>query len=228
MSTLLKLLQIDAISIILSFEISGEILTDSVAEWFILIFFSRLSREEGLSHIRFIYPNKDIKIYFRIRDLGDFKKLSYHAIVSGVRTDVYTIKSKLEKLGYKNNEPFDTTIYSKNRGLYPVFSNKKKDCSGNIETFKPIDKNGNDLKWNIDLKEYCASYIEESFEMDILPPRGPVSINNENKINVTQNNNEKDKYSNLNLEEIISKLDPKRADDRDSWLNCIYCVMNCA
>ena len=109
--------------------------------------------EQGLLHIRTIYPNnnndEDVKLYSRIRDLGDFKKFSYHAIVGNIRTDVNTIKSKLEKLGYKNNEPFDTTIYSKNRGLYPVFSNKKKDCVGNIETFKPFDKNGNDLKWNI-------------------------------------------------------------------------------
>jgi len=182
---------------------------------------------EGLSHIRKIYPNKDIKIYSRIRDLGDFTKLSYHAIVSGVRTDIYTIKSKLEKLNYKNNEPFDHTIYSKNRGLYPVFSNKKKDSEGTIEMFKPIDENGNDLEWNINLKEYCASYIEESFEMDILPLKGPVSIDNEYKIDVVQCN-ENDPYSNLDLNEIIKHLDPKRADDRTSWLDGIFCVMNCA
>ena len=57
--------------------------------------------EQGLLHIRTMYPNnnndEDVKLYSRIRDLGEFKKFSYHAIVGNIRTDIYTIKTKLER-----------------------------------------------------------------------------------------------------------------------------------
>jgi len=189
---------------------------------------------EGKQFIKQLYGEKEIYIYSRIRDLGDNKKFSYHAIVDGIRTDSKTIIQRLkEKELYKNDDPFDTSIYSINRGLYPIYSNKKKGSKGEImkvEQFLPIDDNGNNLKWeDIDLRKYCPSYVEETFDTDFYePPTGPEAPVENKNIYTDVTENENSDYSKYNLEEIITKLNPFRSDKRDDWLNGIFCIINCA
>ena len=107
--------------------------------------------KDGEVEIRKYYPTEEIVYYARdirtINDNGIEKlKFSYHAIVQNVRIKSNNIKLQLEQNKSVNNEPFDHSIYSINRGLYPVFSSKKKGNNGGpdqvLPVFKPIDING--------------------------------------------------------------------------------------
>jgi hypothetical protein len=191
--------------------------------------------KEGKEHIQIIYPKKNIYYYCRIRELEQHKKFSYHAIVDGIRTDSKTIIQRLkEKQLYKNDKPFDISIYSENRGLYPVYSKKKKGPKPgeimNVEQFLPIDEKGNKLSWSdIDIRNYCSSYIEENFDTDFYePPTGPEYQFENKNIFIDNIQDENSDYQNINLEEIITKLNSKRAYDRDDWLNGCFCILNCA
>jgi hypothetical protein len=55
-------------------------------------------------------------------------------------------------------------------------------------------------------------------------PKGPKEPKEKIEIQYDDDNTDNSKY---NLLEIIKHLKPERADDRDSWLNGIYCVINC-
>ena len=56
------------------------------------------------------------------------------------------------------------------------------------------------------------------------PPKGPIEPKEPKK---QYDDGDKDN-SKLDIEEIIKHLKPFRAEDRDDWLNGIFCVMNCA
>ena len=177
-----------------------------------------------------MYPNKEKFAIMRIYDVDEnTKKISYHITVDGVRTNIETIKNKLITNGYEKNTPFDHSIYSHNRILYSCFTNKKKQNDGIIylKPFVPICiQTGNILQWaHIDIRKYSPSYIEESFETDFMePPKGPIEPKEPKK----QYDDENKDNSGLNLEEIIKHLKAFRAEDREDWLNGIFCVMNCA
>ena len=187
---------------------------------------------EGIREVDKMYPNTEKYAIMRIRKLAEEnkKKISFHITVDGIRTNTQTILNKITSLGYKKDEPFDHSIYTPNRGLYPIFSNKKKPTFTRIETFKAIDINtGKILNWpDIDLKKYCPSYVEESFEPDFMEPptgpKGPKEPKEKEEIQYEDDTSGGD----FNLEEIINHLKPHRADNRDDWLNGIYCVINCA
>ncbi len=179
-----------------------------------------------------MYPDKQKYAIMRIRNIDEnTKKISYHITVDGIRTNIETIKNKLKTFGYEKDKPFDYSIYSHNRGLYSCFTNKKIDQKSNsvknVEIFKPIClETGNILKIDdIDIRKYSPSYIEESFETDFIePPKGPIEPKEPKK---QYDDGDKDN-SKLDIEEIIKHLKPFRAENRDDWLNGIYCVMNCA
>tara|TARA_B110000259_G_scaffold68569_1_gene80815 strand:+ start:2709 stop:5123 length:2415 start_codon:yes stop_codon:yes gene_type:complete len=177
-----------------------------------------------------MYPNTEKYAIMRIRKLPDEnkQKVSFHITIDGVRTNIQTIKKKINDNGYKKDETFDDSIYTPNRGLYPIYSNKKKGTVGSIEVFKAIDiKTGKILNWpDIDIKKYCPSYVEENFKQDFMePPTGPKGPTEEiDKIQYDDDTAGGD----FNLEEIINHLKPHRAENRDDWLNGIYCVINCA
>jgi len=186
--------------------------------------------QDGVKEVDKLYPDNNKYAYCRIYDTDDNKtKVSYHLIVDGIRTNFKTILHKLESNNYKKNQPFDHSIYSLNRGLYPCFTNKKKKDNKIFYTkpFIPIClETGKELKWDdIDIRKYCASYVEESFIMDFIePPRGPI----EPKEEKVQYDDDDKNHNGLNIEEIIKHLKPERAEDRDDWLNGIFCVINCA
>ena len=142
---------------------------------------------EGVKEAEKLYPDNEKYAIFRVYDIDDNKtKVSYHIFVDGIRTNYKTILHKLESNNFKKNEPFDHSIYSFNRGLYPCFTNKKKKNNGILHTknFIPIClKTGKDLTWaDIDIRKYCASYVEESFTMDFIePPSGPIEPKEEKK-----------------------------------------------
>lgn len=188
--------------------------------------------KDGVQKMDKMYPDKEKFAIQRIRIIGEnTKKISYHITVDGVRTNIQTIKNKLQKFGYGKDKPFDESIYSLNRGLYGCFTNKKKNSDGGfdyVEMFKPIClKTGKIFQKidQIDIRKYCPSYVEESFECDFMePPKGPIEPKEIEK----QYDDEDKDNSKLNLEEIIKHLKPFRAENRDDWLNGIFSVMNCA
>lgn len=183
--------------------------------------------QDGIKKVDKLYPDNTKYAYYRVYDIDDNKtKVSFHTIVDGIRTNSKTILHKLESNNFKKNEPFDHSIYSLNRGLYPCFTDKKvKGWDKNkfeifyTKPFIPIClETGKDLKWaDIDIRKYCASYVEESFVMDFIePPSGPIEPKEEKKQydnhNILKNNND-------DIKDLISCLNVERVEDYQDWLN---------
>ena len=110
-----------------------------------------------------LFPKNKIYIAKReVRDLGnDMVKHSYRFYVDGVRISNFNIKKLLEDKGYKNNEPFDLSVYDKNRILFLPYSTQKTNDE-TVPALLPIDNDLHNVK--ADAIKCCASYIEEEFE----------------------------------------------------------------
>ena len=110
-----------------------------------------------------LFPKNKIYIAKReVRDLGNsMVKHSYRFYVDGVRISNFNIKKLLEDKGYKNNEPFDLSVYDKNRILFLPYSTQKTNDE-TVPALLPIDNDLHNVK--ADALKCCASYIEEEFE----------------------------------------------------------------
>ena len=162
-------------------------------------------------------------------------KYSYHFIVDNIRISYITLLNLIKSKEYKDNKPFDISVYKKNSGLYPIYSNKKNDVkTKKIFTVPEL------LPYNIynglltdipDITKYCPSYIEEDFkDYDIKYKPKEVKFNNNNNNN---NNNEDDeddedetpdKYN--RLVGLINRIKQERSNDFDSWIKLNWCIIN--
>jgi len=187
--------------------------------------------------------SKDIRITEReeVRSVNkggiDCNKYSYHFVVHNTRISKDTLKKLIIAKGYKSI--FDMSVYNKNGCLYPIYSNKKrlklekgeKECKIiNVPMFRPRTTYG-PIQGEINESEYCPSYIEEGFkDYDIIfedkPVQGPKRIDDA-RDDDDKDDQENNKYSSLNLQEIITHLKPKRATDYNSWIDGMYAIMNC-
>ena len=172
----------------------------------------------------------DIKIIERPkREKGDNIKHSYHFIVNKIRISPANLKTLIIDNALGNDKPFDQSIY-RNGGLYPIYSykkyNQKNKVIEELPQFVPIDMFKMKDMSDINIFDYCPSYIEEDFE-DWDAKMKPVEINGVKYEDDDDDEEIEDERNNeLNIEEIITKLSASRADNYDEWLNMMFCLMN--
>ena len=176
----------------------------------------------------------DIKIIERPkREKGDNIKYSYHFVVNNIRISPANLKKLIIDNAFGSDKPFDQSIY-RDGGLYPVYSNKKYNPKTKkieeIPQLVPIDMFKMKDMTEINIFDYCPSYIQEDFEdwdakmIPIQTKEAKYDDDDDDKDTGTMTRIQG--YNDLNIEEIITKLSASRADNYDEWLNMMFCIMN--
>ena len=171
-----------------------------------------------------LFPKNKIYIAKReVRDLGNgMVKHSYRFYVDGVRISNFNIKKLLEDKGYKNNEPFDLSVYDKNRILFLPYSTQKTNDE-TVPALLPIDNDLHNVE--ADALKCCASYIEEEFEdYDVkfnVVPKDDITIIEKfcDDVAVVYDGT-------LNFTEIMTKLSKTRANDYSTWIYICITLIN--
>jgi hypothetical protein len=162
-------------------------------------------------------------------------KYSYHFIVDKIRLNYETLRKLIIDKGYKDNQPFDISVYKKNSGLYPIFSNKKADKTGSgtitVPQLLPFNLYSGLINEVEAISKYCPSYIEEDFEdydikfgINIKPKTVSEKKVIEEEDNDDDNDESENKYDKLNR--YINHLSPNRSDNFDGWSNMFWCIVN--
>ena len=161
----------------------------------------------------------DINIIKRKYQSKNGIKCSVHYVVDKVRMSACNMLGMFKKLDI---EGFDKGVYSKNRFLTSIYTNKKV-VDNKTKTLPMFMPDG-----DADISKYLVSYIEEDFvDWDLNFQEAPVKkeVKKEasgllNEINKT--------YENADLiKELVGCLSQKRADNYGDWLNvgfCLYCI----
>jgi P4 family phage/plasmid primase-like protien len=158
-----------------------------------------------------IYANK------REYDSKDGIKRSVHYVVDKVRMSACNMLGMFKKLGITG---FDPDVYSKNRFLTSIYTDKKivDGKTKSLPMFMPDS--------DADITKYLVSYIEEDFvDWDLnFPPPPPKKIKQSN--NFLQQISKGYEDADL-IKALVGCLSVKRADDYGDWLNvgfCLYCI----
>lgn len=220
--------------------------------------------QEVVQKIEKMFPSKNtLDILFMkrpMRVIEDGKvKYSYHIIVNNIRITAANIKKIIIQNGYdeKNGDgTFDISVYNSNYGLHSIYTSNKIDKKTDtiVDVGKIIPFNyltGEEIaENNINLFDYCPSYIEEDFEdwdlrmgiVPLIPKKKMDTANTE----VKQEKQDKVlKYKEVSkedddncddgdtvtplekkLEEYLMHLSEKRADGRGEWLDMMFCIIN--
>jgi len=183
----------------------------------------------------FHLPNdEDIKYVNRTYSKDDKTKYSYHFVVDNIRISYFNIPVLIKQ---KNMEEafkeLDYSVYSKNRGLYPIYSSIKRTTDKNkpyikLPQFKPDDDNTN-------IEKYLVTYIEEDFkDWDILfpkkedkpkPKNDDTFINFSKALNLSKNKCDDDELI-LARKLVLECLSYNRAENYDDWIKLGLCLRN--
>ena len=168
-----------------------------------------------------LFPNKPID--YAKREPREYKgklKYSYRLYVDGVRITSQNLKKLLTDKGFKDNEPFDLSIYDVKKVLFlPLTTDKGKEKKE--PSLEPID---------CDIFNCCASYIKEDYEdWDAKMPKTE-SIKEQfkrlsNNILLDEDDDENPNEYNR-LTHLIKLLSQKRSEDFNSWINIAWCLIN--
>lgn len=170
---------------------------------------------------------KDIYYTHRKYTKDHKTKYSYHFVIDKIRISWYNLRILITNEGldtrYPNSE-LDMSVYSKNRGMYPIYSNRKRPPKGEEEKEFPIFLPN---KKDDDITKYLISYIEEDFEdYDLkfpkIEPKKKVQDNSITKLFDYKNDAELSLVSKL----VLECLSYSRADDYDSWIKLGWCLHN--
>ena len=196
-----------------------------------------------VGEIKNMYKNKTVKCMKRpafdddgnvLREKGGKVRYSFRFIVQGVRISCKNQKKILQQHGYVDDKPFDMKVYNKSQGLYPIYTNKKMDQKTNsvieVPELIPFDYFGMEDMSKINITDYWVSYIEEEYEdWDLKftdePVAGPKSLKDDMSV-CDDGDDDTDKYSNINLQEVIAHLKPNRAHAYDSWISGMWAILN--
>ena len=183
--------------------------------------------EAIIADIQKLFPNKPVNYAKREpRECKGKLKYSLRFYVDGVRITSQNLKKLIIDNGFKNNEPFDMSIYDKNKILFLPKTTEKTDGL-KVPALIPID---------CDVFECCASYIKEDFEdWDIRFKEEPKQETFKEELkrvittSLTVDNDDDgdetpDKFTKLS--KYIKLLLPKRSDDFDSWIKLSWCIIN--
>ena len=109
-----------------------------------------------------IRPKREVEHNNKLCD-----KYSYHFIVDGFRINYNTLLNLIKSKGFKDNEPFDLSVYKDNSGLFPIYSytklNKKTYKIMCVPKLFPFNIFKGELNEIDDITKYCPSYIQENF-----------------------------------------------------------------
>jgi hypothetical protein len=189
------------------------------------------------AEIQKMFPGKPVYYKKRQAREKDGKiRYSIRFVVGQVRISNKNIKEIIKNHGFSKNEPFDTQVYGKNQGLFSIYTNKKVDVkTTDIYEVPPLIPFNHFTKQEIhgiNITDYWVSYIEEDYEdWDLKFADKPVDGPTTPKSNVSttsecNEDEDTDKYANINLQELITHLKSDRADDHDSWINGMWAILN--
>ena len=179
-----------------------------------------------ITDIRKLFPSKQVN--YAKREPRDYKgklKFSYRFYVDGVRITSQNLKKLIIDNGFKNNEPFDMSIYDKNKILFLPKTTEKTDGL-KVPPLIPVE---------CDVFDCCASYIKEGYEdwdtkfTNEEPKKETFQEELQRVINtpLAADNDEDetpDKYNRLTG--LIKRLLAKRSDDYETWRNMVWCIIN--
>lgn len=183
---------------------------------------------------RFVYEKEtilDSKTGKEKENKKQFMKFSFRFYVQDCRISYKNIKTLLKKFKCENNDPFDDSIYTKNRILVLPFFKKPIDKvkDPNPTVLQPLYDGGNILENDNDIFKYCASYIQKDYE-DL-----DKNFTYEDKaLSYTKKHNGSDVHSEEGDKDIVfeklkkynEKLSNKRATDFDTWLRVNLTYIN--
>ena len=177
--------------------------------------------------------DKDIYYISRTYTKGDKTKYSYHFTIDKIRISWYNLKTLIEK-NDTQIEGLDKSVYSKNRGMYPIYSNKKKPKKGQKEIQFPSFLPSPPCD---DITKYLISYIEEDFEdydlkltkpeVKKLKPKFNNDIHNifSNALNLNKNKTTDDDFM-LTKKLVLECLSYNRAENYTDWITLGWCLRN--
>ena len=200
--------------------------------------FRILDFKQSLQILFNLTSDKDIYYVSRTYVKDDNKiKYSYHFTIDKIRISWYNLKQMLEQTEIEI-EGLDKSVYSSNRGIYPIYSNKKIPKKGKPEQtfphFLPMSEDN-------DITKYLISYIEEDFEdYDLKFPKiqKPEVKQLKPKNNTTDFHYIFSKSLNLNKnmttddDLILTKklvlecLSYNRAENYNDWITLGWCLRN--
>jgi len=177
--------------------------------------------------------DKDIRYVNRIYKKNDKTKYSYHFIVDNNRISYFNIPVLIKKKGMQEQfKELDYSVYSKNRGLYPIYSSVKRTTDKNnpyitLPEFKP----DND---NTDISKYLVSYIEEDFkDWDVFFPKKETKPEKQHTnddmfskaLNLSNNKCDDDELKFVR-KLVFECLSYTRAENYNDWINLGFCLHN--
>ena len=191
-------------------------------------------KEEIIKEWSFI-PNIDyINTHYReCREKDGILCYSIHFVVDEFRCSQYVMR---DILGPKLSKSFDKSVYSKNRGMYGVFTDKKW-CKklNKVISVPPLLPNPNkDFK----LEQHLITYIEKDFKNVDLMYKDEINTLEEEKrkreqrksvsvLNQLNQHFKKPAMGDITLyTELVNCLSTNRTEDYDEWLNIGFCLYN--
>ncbi len=180
---------------------------------------------------------KDIYYTYRKYTKNNKTKYSYHFTIDKIRISWYILKHIIEQNEMKI-QGLDTIVYSKNRGMYSIYSHRKRPQKGQKEQDFPQFLPMNQIN---DITKYLISYIEEDFEnYDLKFPE----IKKPEVKNLKPKNNSSDfdyifsKALNLNKNKttdedlvltkklVLECLSYDRSENYQDWIKLGWCLRN--
>ena len=172
--------------------------------------------------INLMFPDKKIAIASREpRVCKDKTKYSLRAYVIGVRISYYNLKQLILDNGYENNKPFDMSIYDSNKILFVPLTTQKN-SEDYVPPLVPID---------CEVFDCCASYILEEYDnWDTKFEKNEIVSVKKVMSDIIDDFDEKycdeDTTTDLDLDEIMTKLSKQRACDFNTWRDIGFALIN--
>jgi P4 family phage/plasmid primase-like protien len=160
----------------------------------------------------------DIRCIKRKYQVKDGVKYSVHYIIDKIRISACNM---LDMFASLNLEGLDKGVYSKNRFLTSIYTNKKivNKKKKSLPMFKP---DGSDH-----IKHYLVSYVEKEFvDYDLKFPKKESVLKVQRDNSFLQQINKGYEDQDL-VKALVGCLSGSRADDYGDWLNvgfCLYCI----
>lgn len=200
--------------------------------------------QDVVQKINKMFPSeKELEILFMKRPMRVLKdgkvKYSYHIVVNNIRITPANIQKIIIQHGYNEKQgdgTFDISVYGSNYGLYSIYTSTKYDMStkeyvdvGQLVPFNYLT--GEELT-DINIFDYCPSYIEEEFEdydakyAPIVKPKGK-ELKKPDIISILSSKSDIITEDELKfLRGLVGCLEQERAEDYKMWIELGWALYN--